>query len=113
MISAIKTVAVEGWYQIVGESIVGNWTTTIKSKGGATMNVYYEFNFDGTGKLSAKAGYKSEEHLFTWVREGDVIYMHSDKESEVGEAEIISISRNKMVLQFKGEKEKYFFTRIK
>lgn len=112
MISAIKNVAVEGWYKIVGESIVGNWTTTINLKGGNVVDVYYEFNFDGTGKMVGKSGINKEERSFTWIREGDIIYLHSYGESKVGEVEIISINRKKMILQFKGEKEKLFLNRI-
>ena len=88
--------------------IVGRWQTKVQGK---VIYIYYDFNQNGTGKLSNSVN--DEYFTFRWSLNGKTIYMvqTNGDDDEIYEAKILSLDNYNMVLEDVLTGEKIFLTR--
>ena len=88
--------------------IIGLWSLSNPPK---NVTVNFKFNSDGTLVMHGEEGprlsasHERKNVNCTWSKNGNIVYITTPGESEVGVMEILSLDSKSLVAHFKGEPE--------
>lgn len=96
--------------QSTESTIIGRWFTKI-TQGNKYLEAYLDIKQNGTSKMWARASDGRTHSIddIRWSKNGDILYVYKQGESEeVEEVKILSLDKNTLVLEYDDGERTYF-----